>query len=269
MDLDDYDQTKRVKALIYGPPKVGKTALLAALAEAGFTLWWFDFENGIKTLLNPEILKPQFRKNIKVFNIPDHRGYPIAIDVMRELFKGGKKKFCYLHGKNMCPLCAKEPGNKWSSEIDLGQFTDKDILVMDSWTQIANSSGNKVTLKEWTKDPDYKWQYDDYMAQGAYQTEILTKIQVANVHIAVITHETDVEKSENKEKLVPNGGTRNYSKTMAKYFDEVVYLQVLNKKHSVYSSTTFSNTVLTGGRSGIKLEDGASASIVDVFGGTK
>lgn len=267
MNLDDYDSAKRVKALIYGPPKSGKTALLAALAEAGYTLWWFDFENGIKTLLNPDILKPQFRKNIKVFNIPDHRGYPIAIDVMRELFKGGKKKFCFLHGKNMCPLCSKEPGAKWSDEIDLSTFGDKDIFVGDSWTQIANSAANKVTLKEWNKDPDYKMTFDDYRLQGMYQDEILSKIQVANIHVAMITHETDVEKSETKEKLVPNGGTRNYSKTMAKYFDEVVYLKVENKKHSVYSSTIYSNNVLTGGRSGVKLEDGKDASIVDVFKG--
>lgn len=265
MDLTDYDQAKRVKALIYGPPKVGKTALLAKLAEAGFTLWWFDMENGIKTLLNPEIMKLDARKQVKVFNIPDHRGYPIAIDVLREIFKGGKKKFCYLHGKNMCPICSKEAGGKWSDEIDLASFTDKDILVIDSWTQVANSAANKVTLKEWNKDPDYKMTFDDYRLQGMYQDEILTKIQVANIHIAVITHETDVEKSESKEKIVPNGGTRNFSKTMPKYFDEVIYLQVLNKKHSVYSSTTFSNTVLTGGRSGVKLEEGSSVSIVDVF----
>jgi hypothetical protein len=267
MDLNDYDEHKRVKAIVFGPPKVGKTALLAALAEAGFTLWWFDMENGIKTLLNPQIMKVEARKNVRVFNIPDHRGYPIAIDVLREIFKGGKKKFCCLHGKNMCPVCAKDIGNRWSDEIDLSQFTDRDILVVDSWTQVANSAANKVTLKEWNKDPDYKMTFDDYRLQGMYQDEILTKMQVANIHIAVLTHETDVEKSESKEKLVPNGGTRNFSKTIAKYFDECIYLQVQNKKHSVYSSTTFSNTVLTGGRSGIKLEEGSSVSIVDVFGG--
>lgn len=267
MNLDDYDSAKRVKVMVYGPPKSGKTALLAALAEAGFTLWWFDMENGIKTLLNPAVLKPEFRKNVRVFNIPDHRGLPIAVDVMRQLFKGGKKKFCYLHGTHMCPLCSKEPGALWSDEIDLATFTEKDILVIDSWTQVADSAGNKVTLKDWQKDPDYKWQFDDYMAQGQYQTELLTKIQVSNVNIAVISHETDIEKAETKEKLVPNGGTRNYSKKMGKYFDEIIYLKVENKKHSVFSSTTYSNTVLTGGRSGVRLEEGSDVSIVDVFKG--
>jgi len=269
MDLNDYDQTKRVKALVYGPPKSGKTALIAALAEAGFMIWFFDFEQGVKTLLNPAILKPEFRKNVRVFNIPDHRAYPIAIDTLRELYKGGKKKFCYLHGKNMCPVCAKEAGNKWSAEIDLATFTDNDILVFDSWTQIANSAINKVTLKEWTKDPEYKMGFDEYRLQGMFQDEVMTKIQVSNIHTIIISHETDVEKSETKERLVPNGGTRNFSKTIAKYVDEVIYLQVLNKKHSVYSSTTFSNTVLTGGRSGVKLEEGSNVSIVDIFGGKR
>jgi len=269
VDLSDYDQTKRVKAIIYGPPKSGKTALIGALAEAGFTIWFFDFEQGIKTLLNPAILKPEFRKQVKVFNIPDHRGYPIAIDTLRELFKGGKKKFCYNHGKNMCPICSREAGNRWSDEIDISTFTDKDILVIDSWTQVANSAANKVSLKEWMKDPEYKFTFDDYRLQGMYQDEILTKIQVSNLNIVVITHDTDVEKSESKERMVPNAGTRNFSKTIAKYFDEVIYVQVLNKKHSAYSSTTFSNTILTGGRSGVKLEDGSNTSIVDIFGRPK
>lgn len=271
MDLSEYDQTKRVKALIYGPPKAGKTALIAALAEAGFIIWFFDFEQGIKTLLNPAILKPEFRKNVKVFNIPDHRAYPIAIDTLRELFKGGKKKFCYLHGKNMCPLCSKEAGNKWSAEIDLATFTDRDILVLDSWTQVANSAANKVSLKEWMKDNEYKFTFDDYRLQGMHQDEILTKIQVSNINIAVITHDTDVEKAENKERLVPNAGTRNFSKTMAKYFDAVLYIHVLNKKHKAHGSTIWSPNHLTGSRVPVTVDDKDedSVSIVKLFGGNR
>ena len=255
MNLDDYSEVKRNKVLVYGPPKVGKTAEVGKLAEADFHLHWFDCEQGIKTLMNPEMLAPQFRKNISVYNIPDHRGLPIAIDVFRKLFKGGDFKFCYYHGTNACPICSKDPSAKWSDTINLSKFTDRDILVIDSWTQVANSAANKVTLKAWQKDDEYKMDFDDFRMQGMYLDEVLSKIQVANINICVISHDVDVEKSESKERIVPLGGTRNFSKTMAKYFDEVIYLQVQNKKHSAYSATTYSNTVLTGGRSGIKLED--------------
>lgn len=255
MDLSEYDSVKRTKVLVYGPPKVGKTAMVGDLANHGFKLHWFDCESGIKTLLNPEIVKPENRKNISVYNIPDHRALPIAVDALRGLFKGGAKRFCYNHGVNNCPLCLKDAVAKWSDTIELSKFGDRDIAVIDSWTQVSNSAANKVTLKAWMKDDEYKMDFDDFRMQGMYLDEILSKIQASNIHIAVISHDVDVEKSESKERIVPVGGTRNFSKTMAKYFDEVIYLQVLNKKHSAYSATTWSNTTLTGGRSGVKLED--------------
>lgn len=38
MDLDSYDEVKRTKVLVYGPPKSGKTALVGGLAKEGFIL---------------------------------------------------------------------------------------------------------------------------------------------------------------------------------------------------------------------------------------
>lgn len=266
MDLSEYDDVRRTKVMVYGPPKSGKTALVGQLAAAGFTLWWFDTENGVKTLMNPQILAPEFRKNVKLFNIPDHRAMPIAIDVLRKIFKGGAHKFCYSHGVTNCPICAKTVGAKWSDSIDLSKFGDKDILVTDSWSQVALSALNKVTLKSWNSDPEYKCTFNDFGMQGMYLSEILSKIQVANINICVISHEVDIEKEEGKERIVPVGGTRNFSATIAKYFDEVVYVYVRNKKHAAASGTTWDTTHLTGGRSGVRLEDPAKpASLLEIF----
>lgn len=271
MNLDDYTEVKRTKALVYGPPKGGKTAKVGGdLAKAGFHLHWFDCEQGVKTLMNPAILPPEFRKNVSIYNIPDHRSYPIAIDVFRKLFKGGAHRFCYTHGVSNCPICSKDAGAKWSDTIELAKFTDKDILVIDSWTQVSNSAANKVTLKAWLKDDEYKMDFDDFRMQGMYLDEVLSKIQVSNINICVISHDVDVEKSESKERIVPVGGTRNFSKTMAKYFDECIYVAVSNMKHRAFSSSTWDNVHLTGGRSGLKLEDskdGAEISLATIFKG--
>lgn len=267
MNLDEYTDVKRTKVLIYGEPKSGKTAEVGKLAEAGFKLHWFDLENGVKTLMNPEMLKPEFRKNVSIYNIPDHKELPIALDTLRKLFRGGPRKYCYAHGVDRCPACSKQPGNKWSDEIDLAKFGDNDILVIDSWTQVANSALNKVIAKEVKRDEEYRAQFDDWRMQGAYLDEVLTKIQVANINIVVISHDVDVEKDEKKEKIVPVGGTRNFSRTMAKYFDEVVYMQRLNKQHKAYSSTAWNNTHLTGGRSGVALETGQNLGLADLFKG--
>ena len=265
MNLDEYEGVQRQKILVYGEAKSGKTALVGGLAAAGFKLWWFDLENGVKTLRNTEILPAEFRKNVSIFNIPDNKTLPVALDALRKLFKGGAHKYCHLHGIANCPACSKTPGLAWSEVIDLSKFGDNDILVIDSFTQLAESAINKVMVKEWMKDEDYKPTWDDWAQQGNYLKEILSKIQTANIHVCVISHDIDTEKDEKKVKIVPVGGTRNASNQMGKYFDEVIYVQRQNKKHSAYSSTLWNNTHLTGGRSGVKLEEGSGKTLADVF----
>lgn len=267
MDLDEYVPSKRNKIIVFGPPKSGKTALAGELAAHGFTLHWMDCEKGVKTLLNPEILPTQFRKNVKVINIPDHRLYPCAIDAVNEVFKGGVKKFCWEHGKHLCPLCSKDPSARWSHEFDLGTFGDTDILVIDSWTQVADSAMNKATLAK-VKGPngdEYKYEFDDYRMQAAKLNGPLTKIQSCDINIIVISHQLDAEKAENKEYLVPQAGTRNASLIVAKYFDEVVYMSTMNKRHRAYSSSTAFTTIQTGGRSGVKLDEQKELSLIDIF----
>lgn len=263
MNLDEYKDSARVKALVYGPPKSGKTALVGKLAEAGFNLHFIDLDHGIKTLLNPEMLKPQFRKNVQVYSIPDHRMLPVGIDLVRKILKGGPTKFCHSHGKINCPLCGKVADAKWY-QVNILDFTDKDILVIDTLSQLSNSAMSKVTLKELTAPggEEYKATFNDYAKQGQYMEEVLSLIQVLDVNIICISHAVDSEKSEStKEYFVPNAGTRNFSKMVAKYFDEVVYVSIVNKRHSVMNTSTSAGNVLTGGRSGVKLDAQKDAEI--------
>lgn len=267
MNLDNYVESARTKILVYGPPKSGKTALVGKLAEH-YNLFWLDLESGIKTLLNPLMLDPKFRKNIQVFNIPDHRLYPIAIDTVRGIFKGGLKKICSAHGKIACPQCLKL-GAEGSSEIDISKFTDNDILVIDSLSQLASSAINKATFKEISK-PDgeeYKATFHDYAMQGALMGQVLSLIQVIDLNVVAISHEVDVEKSETKEKIVPIAGTRNFSATCAKFFDSVAYCTIVNKTHRVFFDSTYSPSVVTGSRLPVTSsggKDGAS-SLLELF----
>lgn len=268
MNLDEYSGNKRTKVLVYGAPKTGKTALVGKLAANGFTLHWLDLEQGIKTLLNPAILPVQFRKNVNVINIPDHRMYPVAIDTVREVLRGGQKKVCAAHGKVNCPLCLKEAEAKWST-INILDFGEKDILVIDSLSQLANSAMNKFILKEISKPggEEYKRTYTDYAGQGALMEQVLSLIQVLDVNICCISHEIDSEKAESKEKLVPIMGTRNFSISGGKYFDAVVYTTVMNKSHRAISSTTFSPNIVTGSRLPVDVDEnkGDALSIAPLF----
>lgn len=267
MNLDDYNKSSRTKVLVYGPPKSGKTALVGKLAEH-FKLHWLDLEQGIKTLLNPAILAPQFRKNINVINVPDHRMYPIAIETVRDILKGGPKKICYVHGKVNCPVCAKQAESR-HSEINLAEFDDNDILVIDSLSQLSNSAMSKVILKELQKPggEEYKCTFHDYATQGALLDAVLSLIQVLDLNICVISHEVESEMTDGKDKIVPLAGTRNFSKLSAKYFDTVVYTSILNKQHRAYSDTTYAPNVLTGSRLPVSIDEskGDALSILPLF----
>lgn len=265
--LDDYNQHTRSKVVLYGPPKSGKTALAGKLAER-FKLHWLDLENGIKTLLNPAMLKPEFRKNVNVINIPDHKLYPIAIDTVRDVLRGGNKKICQTHGKVNCPLCSKDQTARWS-EVNILEFGNDDILVIDSLSQLSNSAMNKSVLKEISKPggEEYKASFHDYATQGALLDQVLSMIQVLDLNIVVISHEVESEMSDGKDKIVPMAGTRNFSKLSAKYFDSAVYCTVVNKQHRAFSSTSYAPTVLTGSRLPVNLDDnkGEDLSLLPLF----
>lgn len=267
MNLNEYSTAARTKVLVYGAPKSGKTALVGKLAEH-FTLHWLDLENGIKTLLNPAMLDPKFRKNVNVVSVPDHRLYPIAIDTVREVIRGGAKKICATHGKVSCPICGKDAEAKFS-ELDLAKFGANDILVIDSLSQLANSAMNKGILKELQKPggEEYKKTFTDYAVQGSLMEQVLSFIQVVDINVVAISHELESESLEGREKIVPVAGTRNFSLNAAKYFDSVVHCSVVNKQHRAFSSSTYSPTIITGSRLAMNVDEkkGDELSLLSLF----
>lgn len=262
--LADYQATAARHILVYGPPKSGKTALIGKLAEK-FTLYYFDLEDGVKTLMNPALLAPELRKNISLFSLPDRQTFPIAIETLLKVLKGGLCKICSDHGKVSCPQCARDTKATWS-EIDVLKLdVTKDIVVIDSYSQLAESAMNYIMRDQIAKDNfDAKAGWDEYGKQGRILERIGSTIQVAPFNIVVASHETMVEMEDGTKKIVPIGGTSNASKVFAKYFDDVVYTELVNRRHRVISSTTAKSNVLAGSRAGIDLGEGDS--LAKLFG---
>lgn len=267
MNLDEFQDEEVTKVIIYGPPKSGKTALAAELAKYGFRMHWLDLENGRKTLRNPLILPPEFRKNVDIVNIPDHQDYPIAIQTVKAIFKDAQpKKICFAHGAINCSKCTADKEAKWAT-VDFSKFTRRDVLVLDSLTQLGQSAINNAVKKEIAKQGEnYKFEWDDYRVQGYALDNVCGKIQVAPLNVIVISHEIDTEKDDKApERLAPVAGTRNHSKTTAKFFDEVVYTYIMNGAHKVANSTTFKPTVQTGGRTGVQLDKLPKHTLLPLF----
>lgn len=258
MKLSQRTASKSHRALVFGPPKSGKTQLAGQLSKE-FNLIWFDLENGIDTLLK---LPDDQQERVEVITLPDTRSYPIAIETMLKVIKGGKVDICEKHGKVGCSLCKKD--QKSFVSVELSALPLDTIVVVDSLTQLTNSAISHITKNQ---PEDYKLNYDDWGNLGKLMDTFLSHVQQAPFNIVCISHETEAEMEDGKTKLVPTAGTRAFSRNTAKYFDEVIYAEVKNKKHIAASSTLYNGNILTGSRTGNVLESQSEASLIPIFKG--
>lgn len=252
MKLTDYAPTAARKILVYGAPKTGKTELVAKLAQSK-KLWWLDLEDGIKTVMNNPRIPAPWLDNIELFKIPDTQVFPVAARTMLKIIKGVPSEICHKHGVVGCILCKKD--NLPTSTINLGSFTNDDVLVIDSVSQLAASAMNDIQKDVIAKDQfDKKPDWDDYANQGRIMDRIFSICQQAPFNVVAISHEQMVEMEDGSKKIVPIGGTSQFSKTFGKYFDDVVYTEIVNKSHRAASSTLYKANVLSGSRTGKEIE---------------
>jgi hypothetical protein len=245
------------RVCLFGPPKSGKTELAGKLAER-YNLLWFDLENGASTLLK---LPVEWQERINLIKIRDSKDYPIAIETMLKVVKGKAVMICEDHSKVDCPICKKT--GRTQERVCLDELDASWVVVFDSGTQIAQSALAHITKNQ---DDTYKCQLDDWGALKLLMEKFLSAIQVAKYNAVFITHEEEVKFEDGRTKIVPVGGSSNSSRNTAKYFDHVVYCNLVNKKHVVGSATDYSTTVLTGSRTDIKLEASKEGgSLLDVF----
>lgn len=266
MKLTKLAQSPIQHALIYGPPKTGKTTLINELTKE-FDIIYFGLENGHAPFYK---LQESQQERIEIINLPDTRSYPIAIETMLKVIKGNKSNICDLHGKIECPLCktaalksdiAVEDKPTFTT-VELGALDSKTIVVVDSLTQLTNSAISHITKG---KPDDYKLDYDDWGNLGKLMEIFLSHVQQAPFHIICISHETEAELEDGKKKIVPTAGTRNFSRNSAKYFDTVVYAQVSNMKHTFTSMTTQTVNIVVGSRTDVDLKE--TGSLLPLFTG--
>lgn len=252
MKLSTLKQSAARKILIYGAPKTGKTELYGGLAKEK-RLHVFDLEQSTKTFLKESSAAYPYLESINVYPLPDMQTFPVAIGTILAVTKNVKLSICHKHGMVGCKVC-KDPAS--FSEYDPTNFTPDDVVVVDSISQLAASAMNHIMRNSIAKDDfEKKPEWDNYAAQGAMMDRFGSWLQNAPFSIVCVSHETMVEMEDGTKKIVPIGGTSNFSKTFAKYFDDVVYCEIVNGKYVATCSAEDKTRVVVGSRSGRKLRD--------------
>ena len=243
--------------LIYGPPKSGKTRLIATAAKLPeiARIFWFDIENGVETLLNMGLTDEEMAK-VTVWKLPDTRENPVAIETMLKAFSAKQPlAICDAHGVTNCIHC-KQGGAFTGEAFHLAGCTHNDLVVIDSGSQLGDSALNAACKG---KSVDYKPGFDEYGAAGKWLGDICSVIQQAHhTNFVVATHEIALEGDDGKDRMYPLMGTKNFSMRCAKFFGTVVYTHLKMNKHVAGSSSTYRSDVLTGSRVNAKIESAAT-----------
>ena len=257
MKLTHAPKSSTQSVLVYGPPKVGKTQLVGQLATK-YNLIWFDLEQGSATLFK---LPPEAQERVELIKLPDSRSYPIAIETCLKVIKGTPVVIDEATGKVLAPG-AKQQEDRTYVELNLNSVGSDTIVVFDSLTQLTNSAISHITKNQ---PDDYKLNYDDWGNLGKLMDIFLSHIQVAKFNVICISHETEAEMEDGKNKIVPVAGTRNFSRNAAKYFGHVVYCQVQLKKHQFSSTTTSLLNVISGSRTDVNVDKMTEPSLIPIF----
>lgn len=238
--------------IIYGAPKTGKSALASTLAIEGYNIIWLDFEKGSQTLKLSVPFANQHQINL--FRVEDTREKPNAITTAIKLMSMRPQNICVAHGVCSCMPCSSKKDPALFETLDFSKLTTKDVVVFDSLTQLSDSAMNAATadLQDFSKI-----EFKHYDNQGIRLMMFLSAIQNAgHFHRVVISHEQDIELPDKSMKIVPCGGTKNFSRKVPKFFDHVIYARIANNKHQFASSTGFNMKFLTGSRSNLAMETG-------------
>lgn len=259
MRLIDVEESVTRRVGIVGLSGSGKTTLAAKLAER-FKLHWIDIENALDTLVK---LPRELKENIEIYKLPDSASFPIAADSLMTLFKNNKFNICLAHGKDECALCKSKEGSIFQP-LDFTKLTNQDIVVLDSGTQLGHSILAHIVKN---KPVDYKPERDDWGALRKYSEFFASQWQAVPFNLIVTFHLIEATLEDNRVKLVPAFGSAPMSAEIAKVFGHIVYMEVINKKHMAYSSSTALTNVLTKSRTDFSIESLPVPSLIPLYSG--
>jgi len=246
-----------VKLLLLGNSGVGKTGALGSLAEAGYRIFLYDFDNGHQILLDSTVLKPEFRKNVfvKVFTdkLKDAKGtvdgmptaFPHFIDNLnawREIKVPGKPAVLGPDGKTVVsaavPPVVDDLGNP-------GTWGPKDIVVIDSLTFMGHAALRYVLfLNNHIGKPPQLQHWGEAIRM---QEDVIARLYAEQVkcNVIILGHLMPLEDANEGGivRLWPSALGKKFPPKIGRYFNNVweIKKKVMGQKimRTLHTSATF------------------------------
>ena len=255
---DALQDSDLVRILSYGDAKMRKTWWATRVAELGFNVILCDIDYGFHVTKN---LAPEIRK--RIFHV-DMRG---PVDSFKNC--GAMTLSWAMTGqvtiyderlRKYTRKTAIDPDQEYVV-FDTSKFTSKDVLIIDSWTQLCQHLAlADRSVADPTQVPKLEW--DDYQKLRLALDHFLSNAMRLNCHLIVIGHAEDWAKRKadapakakpedaiESIKRQPMSISRSHASTLAKNFTDVLYFAAANPLIGVQISTKGSDDFAAGSRS--------------------
>lgn len=278
-------EQKRIKLLLIGDGKVGKTHFAGMAAAAGFNVIYMDGDVGTPTLGQLPI---EAKRNLYLLGAHDTimgGGRDSRfIETFEEFASNITFRWNDTKGKVASRL-DKEPAEIW--EIKPGRFDDTCVFVLDSWTSLVESITLRAALAEGLDltQATLPQMRDVYRSAGLKATQCLQLVRAMPCHVIVLGHPDEYEHRVNPEgkkvrdinekdqiiewtKMVAKSTSRPHSLQMPKYFTDVAWLEISPAGHRKIDFRAKATRVSGGHFGGFEtVEDYSFANLVKLIGG--
>jgi hypothetical protein len=204
-EFSKHPTSSRTKLLVVGDSGAGKTALVADLANKGYNVRILDFDDGLDILAS--LVKPEAVDHVHYETVVDDEKTAKAFVAATKLIFDGWK----------------------TQDEDLGhirEWTDKDVLVVDSLTFMSEAAKRVALTKNGRKPTENLSQPEWGMAQRLV-INFLSYIMSSNIkcNVVVTSHLQYIEEDGKAvTKAYPASCGRGISTIVGRFFNNVVRL---------------------------------------------
>lgn len=217
----------QVRSLIYGKAKSKKTWWTLRAAEAGFNVILFDGDKGAHII--SQIAK-EHRKRILVVDVNDKLDEAVFAKFVTMLCRPKNTFYWDEQAKAAAPGLKR--GDHSFIHFDPQLFTTNDVVILDSWTQLAASMRFQYAIENKIDMTDaQKVEWDGYSFEGRFLDYALNYLHGLPCHFFVVGHEGKHEKRSKDGKtilssdIVPISSSGPHGAKLAKHFSDVLYFE--------------------------------------------